>query len=1242
MEELKYITSKESQDGENITLDEIKKIDKQKLAESLSNLDPALKNALLAGLKNLIQNHIKELQNASTNPQNKEAIVYALQIFWNLSGFSMKVDGVYTPELDNPEFKKIFLETKTQKSNISEKLWLPMEKLKDAKNLWEFLNTTLETLLKKYAQKLNSPEWIPLKTSEIYKELVLLLQEIDKNLPAWNIYKGNVKVIIDNFLTPKENGEKLIQTVIEKILNPNEKELNKNDIDGLKITLKGWLGTLIDIAKTQNEAKLKSYINEFKNIPKIKEYIDKVPEFDKIFDMIVSLVKTLDKNQLFTALDSFFEKNTDNLLKLSNKKPWELIDAKVKLEIVNGAWKIVDGLITKERVDLSLNKLSEFDFLKKNPLMSQILDIVNNGKLTSNDKLALFKELSNLVLNTTSPDASKAIQSENIKRSLNSIIELVSKFNKEWKVDEQKVVKLVKEFMNGWEETSMIEKIKKLKNIKELWSFLGDNFQTLYSFAVGKITWGDGIEEAIKDFVRNYRLSENISQASWNLIDRLEKAFNLNTADMILSMRKTLLESNTKETPTLWKNAKTDESKQAAYDIGSVIVDRVGKRWLELLKAKLASPNDAVKKLTKEDIINSIFSGIGDIFKDEKLKTSVFENAKKMGAKIDNKELFIQNLVSNFLNNPEFKAIINNVSTLVLSRLSNTSNVAGELDAIKNDVNKLVADFSRNYSKEWVNGAVRTFQETKLLDEGTKTQILSTSVSIVYDYVKEPKNIQLLLQAFPELKTKLPPGITPEKTITILSNLLKAIPKEVVGKIITDELKSGFDVNEFKKWENLVNILSKILQSPEVNREALLQTIIDAELGKIPKNNSEKTKWSPLSKEMVLSGIDSLYELLQTADHQKIQELVQSLWLDNLFAAGLQTTLKNIPKEALKSALASNMNLLNGESDMNAWLKFASELYEKIPAWNRLNVIDDLVSNISAGKGESGNMLKVTPQNAKSITNLLYATLETSDNNKILTIISKVSPTLHDIMKQPSLLGNNTFENANALLQSIPKEKFQNFLSTKNDAINSLMQSGNKNEAVALVFGLLWEANPDQLKAQLSKDKNLSKNESSALDMAWSVQKSIEKHKAKMAKIVEVWEKLEKHFNSWEKDISKSGLTQSEIKDFSEDVFDLISDTLNFELNTLKEKNNLSSIDEARVLLAEKFDLPKSDGNSKIDMSKISMMDFVMNNFWFALKWGMAVPFKGLDYTIKNAGIDYFLSQNRKWDFSRIVTGYFA
>ena len=283
MEELKYITSKESQDGENITLDEIKKIDKQKLAESLSSLDPAMKNAVLTWLKNLIKNNMALLQNSSWDPQNKEAIVYALQIFGNLSGFSMKIDGVYSPELDNPEFKKIFVETKTQKPNLSEKLWLPMEKLKDAKNLWEFLNTTLETLLKKYAQKLNSPEWIPLKSSEIYKELVVLLQEIDKNLPVGNIYKWNVKVIIDNFLTPKENGEKLIQSVIEKVLNPNEKELKKNDIDALKITLKWGIGTLIDIAKTQDDAKLKSYINEFKNIPKIKEYIDKIPELIWLF-----------------------------------------------------------------------------------------------------------------------------------------------------------------------------------------------------------------------------------------------------------------------------------------------------------------------------------------------------------------------------------------------------------------------------------------------------------------------------------------------------------------------------------------------------------------------------------------------------------------------------------------------------------------------------------------------------------------------------------------------------------------------------------------------------------------------------------------------------------------------------------------------------------------------------------------------------------------------------------------------
>ena len=70
----------------------------------------------------------------------------------------MSIDGKYSQELSNPEFKKLFIETKTSPSSLSEKIGLPMEKLKDAKNLGEFLNITLETLLKKYAEKLSTPE----------------------------------------------------------------------------------------------------------------------------------------------------------------------------------------------------------------------------------------------------------------------------------------------------------------------------------------------------------------------------------------------------------------------------------------------------------------------------------------------------------------------------------------------------------------------------------------------------------------------------------------------------------------------------------------------------------------------------------------------------------------------------------------------------------------------------------------------------------------------------------------------------------------------------------------------------------------------------------------------------------------------------------------------------------------------------------------------------------------------------
>lgn len=1254
MEELKNITSKETHDGENITIEEIQKIDKNLLVENLSNLEPASKNALLAWLKTLIQKNISQIQNLSWESKNQESIIYALQIFWNLSGFPMKIDWVYNNELDNKEFKQKFLETKTQKSSIWEKLWIPMERFKDSKNLWEFVNITIETVIKKYAQKLSSPEWIPLKTSEIHKEIVVLLQEIDKKLPVWNIYKWKTDLIINNFLTPKENGEKLIKSAIDYALSDKKenKETTSEDIDIIKTSIKWTLWTLIDLSKTESPEKIQKILKEIKikeiiesnlkdSIKKNPELKKMINELDKIFDLIISLSKTLDKKELFTSIDNFFDNNSWNILKIANKKPNEAITDKVKLQIVNDWWKIVDWLITKERVDIWLKEIWKFDFLKENKIMSQVIDIINNWKLNSNDKLVLFKELSKLVLETTNPNANKIEQSNNIKKSLNSIAELLSKFNKEWKIDEQKIVTLVKEFMNSWEKSSVTDKISRLKNITDFWTFMKDNYEILYNMAIWEVKWWDWVENAIKEFIRNYKLSENISKAWWELIERLEKAFNLNAADMILSIRKTLLESDKKENNLELSKEKKDEVSKAAYDIWSVVVDKISKRWLELIKSKLDSNNPNQKKLTKEEIINSVFQWIWDIFKDEKVKNNLFENAKKLWARIDNKEVFIQNLVTHFLNNPEFKVIINNVSTILLSRIWNSKDVSAELDKIKNDINKLTSDFTKNYKKESINWVVKTFNETQIIDEKSKWEIVSTSVNIVYDYIKNPKNVAILIQAFPEIKSKLPAGISEEKTINIITNFLNAIPKELVWKIILEELKPWFDINEFKNIEKISSIFNKIIQNPSVNKDAILQTIIDAELGKV-KTKEGNEKQDQINKETLWNWIDTLYTLLENADSKKIKELTTSLWLDNIFATWIETALKNIPKETLKSVLSSNMKILNWNFDINNGLKFTSELYEKLPVWNRLNIIDDLVSNIWWTKKEWWDNIKIDSQNAKYITNLLYATVETWDSNKLLNIVSKVSPELHKILKSPSLLWNNTLENGLAVLKSVPKDKFQNFLITKNEEINNLVKSWNEWEAIKLVVSLLWEVNTNELKANLSKDKTLSKNENWALDMASSVQKSIEKNKEKIGSLVTIWQKIEKHMESKESDITKSWLTQNELKIFSENLFDVVSDTMQFELQNTMEKNNLTSIDEARKLLADKFEIPESNGDSKIDMSKISMLDFVANNLWFSLSWWISYIFKWKDFTIKNAWIDYFANQSRKWDFSRIVTNYFS
>lgn len=1239
MENLKQIVSENSNNWKEISLEEIQALDKKELVKSLKEISPELEQDLKNGLKNLISNNIQSVNNLGETSSNNQIIIYAMQIYANLCWMKMPIDGVFNKDLVSPDFKKLFTKKQT---NLSEKLGLPMEKLKDAKNLSEFLDTTLETLIKKMLGKLNSPEWIPLKTWEIYKELVILLGEIDKNLPEGNIYKWNSHLIINNFLTPKENGEKLINSVIDKVLNPNEKEAKSQDIDSLKIAMKWWLWTLIDVAKTSDDTKLKSYINEFKNIPKIKEYIDKVPEFDKIFDLFISLLKTLDKNELNSQIDIFFSKNTDNLLKLSNKKPWEKVDDKVKLEIVNWAWRIVDNLITKDRVNIALDKISQFDFLRKNPLVSQIMDIINSSKLTQDDKYVLFKELSNLVLNTTSPNfKDKAEQSQTIRNSLNTIIELISKFNKEWKLDEQKVVKLVKELVNGWEETSLIEKVKKLRNLKELSSFLNDNFDTIKTLVWTSLKWWDGLDWAIKDFIRKYKLSDNIAKAWWNLIERLEKAFSLNTADMILSIRKTLLEDNQNIDKSTQKQS---ETQKAAQDIWAIVVDKISKKGFELIKEKLSSQNEIKKQLTKEDIINTIFSWIWDIFKDPELKDRIFDNAKKLWAKIDNKEQFIQNLITNFLNNPEFKSIINNISTILLQRLANSKNISLELDNIKNDINKLVSDFTKNYKKDWINWAIKTFNETKIIDEKTKQEVIWTSISIVYDYVGKKENISSLLKSFPEISNKLPKWLSEDKMLEVMQKFIKAIPKNVVWEILQKEISSWANVENLKTPEKVLELANKLISHKDVNKDLLLQTIIQADLGKVINSQTSKNEKTNISKETISSWIDSLYTLLSQTSKEDINALVSSLGLDKIFSGAIDTTLRNIPKETLKKNLLANVDFVNEAAnwniDMDKWLKFVWELYRDIPVEKRLLVVDDLVSSIDFSNWWWEN-LKISSSNSKYISNIIYATLETNDTTKLSSIIWKINLGLQEILSQKKFLGKDNLSLWVWVLKSIPKEKFENFLNKNSGDLNSLMNSKNEDLAIKIAVELFKEVNTDKLWENLKKDTKLSKNENTLIDMSESIQKSLSKNQLKLNEIKITLDKLEEFLSSQEKDFSKSWISKEELEKFSSNSFDLINDTLMFETQKIMQKEWLENISDARVKLAEKFEIPSwKSWNFPIDTSKI-FWEFLKNNFWFLAYWGWAYVFKWQDYTFKNAWMDYFLDKNKKQDFVNITLGYF-
>lgn len=1101
-------------------------------------------------------------------------------------------------------------------------------------------------------KKFNSKEWISFDETALYEQILSTLNNIKSSLPEWNILRDKIDILTKNFLTPKEAWVHIIKNILSKIVDFQkwtEVKVSKEDVVTSWVVLKWAITSMIDLAQNSSEWDIQTLIWEFNNIPQIKDLIKTIPDFHKIINILLQSLKTLDKNTVSRAIDDFIWKNIDNILLLANS-PSDKVPDNAKFWIINSWVEFIRNILNENSIEVWMNWVSSLSFVQNNPILKQSFDVLNSWKLTPNDKHRLFQAVTSLMDISTKPDLWENFE-EKISKSLNDIINLLWEFNKDWKIDEEKTIDLIKQifWITKEQEQSFLDKISKtewfmakawvfwesvsslsssvswffsrvssVQNVSELWNIFVDNSDLVGSFIKWSLNWEWWFEASIRNFVSEKKLAENIKLASWDLLWRVWQAIKLNTTEMILKMRKWVSSVDVWSSLNISEKETNPNQNDAWKNISDLLFDNAFESVKKLIFEKIS----AWWNLTRENIISTVLSNIWNMFQNEETRNKFFENAKTLWLNLDWQE---QKVLWDFLSfvskNPKFEAIINSLLSWLLNRVSNSNNILSEIWKIKSEINSLFLDFVSSYKKWWINWALETFN-SKFSPE-TKDVIIWNVISWIKEYLWDKQRFQELLN-IPGIKEKLPSWVWQEQ----LSKIFDSIPWDVIFDIIKWELPN-LKIEKLKDPSYLLSLVNKILWDKRVDFQTILKTALDSKIKIDSWNDSSKIE---VSQDLLKWWVDSLYLLMQRWTPEQVKELVWTLWLNKVFWDLAYSILPKIGKNDLKEVLWNNVLFVNQaiswKIDINSWLKFVSEIYEKFPAWNRLEVVESIIDSWVLSnwwEKSSWNKFELTKQNISHISNILFNSLEWWNLDRV---VKKLIPAEFRWFLDTQFLWNWVVENWKILLQSIWKEKFSVILERNIDAINKLSVSEWPEKT--RILAKLWKEFFAWVDTNTLKEKiptNISKNERFLVDLLPSIQTSLEKvWSNKIWEIAVIWEKINNFINdNPKKSLESYWLTQSNIDSFSSNIFDIFNSIF----KDFMSKNQLT-----REQISQKFELPNSDSESDVSLD---VWWFVMNNLWFATYWWISSIFNWKDYAMKNWALDLFLDDSKKSSFVSFV-----
>ncbi len=822
----------------------------------------------------------------------------------------------YPDEVEKVEAKKqesknqTIIETKDETISLQDEVLKNIEKMPNTKEVFDKL---VQTILKQYIDKLNSHEWVNLNIEDIYYDVVSIFENLEDSIWFDNIFNWKIDIINNNFLLPKEKGIRLISLAIDTSLFPEQEKSNEvtnTDIENAFIILESGIATLIDISQNSTKEEIKQYIEEFKNLPEIKELLDNNNDLNLLFtDVLPNIANTLDKEEVSNNLKNFLENTKDNIVLLANHiKQENITDHKLlseaKLNILNNIWSFSNTLINKENIQIFIDCSKKLEIIQSNPILKESFNLLNSEKLTPDDRFLLAKEIFNWV----ELFSRKNLEEKDVNEYLNNLIVIVSDFWEKiwWEETVNFINKIIWLNTNKSWESPEIE----IKSSKELAKLLWDNKDKI-GVVIEKYYTDEikTIDDLIKFLIDSWTIKENVEKAKGKLIEKIRKIINVNLEEIIIDVREEYVKYE-EENKIEKKDEECDdlEKIECRTDFISRLTVEIQGELKNTIKDKIKNKEN--NNLTKEELIDITKTVVVDFLNNNPKEFIDF--LKDLWIKIEdsNQEKLILDFSKNILKNTKFLEIINKIISSIWDNLSDSKNIADDIIKL---LEESWGDFLNNYLLNNTNDTIDfwvDFLYSRLLNnpENIKQFLLIIDKNTAANLKIDESNYHKLLDI---TKTHL----NPEK----LKSFLKSNYEKIISWWLSEKGVNDLWLELYDLIDNKSEFLTQIIQNCEIDTE----------------ENCETPEWlTEIDNIDTDKAIDLIYETLENSNSAQNLKLINTIfekfWLENLKEINLlwQSLWENIllffnaiDKEDFKDILAihksSILELVNNWDSTN-------------------------------------------------------------------------------------------------------------------------------------------------------------------------------------------------------------------------------------------------------------------------------------------------------------------------------------